>query len=191
MTASPFDPEAELAFVRDVIQRKPDAVARFAQRLRCVPRFLLAQNARYGRPLDDHELEDLVGDVSLVVWRKLDQFAGHSPLEGWILKVCTLEFMNSMRRRFRRPGEFPEGNPDNLPGPAADSAVDAERVHLAVDRVGGVEAELIRMKHFEALSFDEIAARMRTSANTVKTRYYRGIVQLERILRSSESEGGE
>ena len=62
-------------------------------------------------------------------------------------------------------------------------------IHVALERLGGIEADILRLKHFEGLTFAEIARRMGSPENTVKARYYRGLARLERMLRDPGTEG--
>lgn len=183
------DCEQDLALVREVLADREDAIERFVQRMRCVPRILAAQNARMGRPLDEHDLADLTQDTLVVIWRKLDQYAGHAPIEGWVYRLCCLELMNGIRRKRRQPrlasdlssGVTPERTSEAPRGPW-----EYEDVHSGIDWLGGHEAEVIRLKHFEDLTFEEIGRRLAVSPNTVKTRYYRGLIKLQEFLRSSK-----
>lgn len=179
----PFDPQRELAFVRAVRSRDEAAVATFEERMLCVPRFLSALNRRRGYALDEHDLADLVNDTVVIALRKLGEFEAHVPLEGWLYRLCHFELLNALRRRAReRRRVIGVEDEDSLP---ADEPPDEHRhdeVHRALERLGGVEAETVRMKHFDALTFPEIGARLSISTNTVKTRYYRGLQKLEQIL---------
>ena len=47
---------------------------------------------------------------------------------------------------------------------------------------------MVRLKHFEGLTFTQMGELLGLSANTVKSRYYRGICWLRRRLRGSLEE---
>ena len=70
--------------------------------------------------------------------------------------------------------------------PGADDLAEAESMLI---RLGGVEAQIIRLKHLESLTFDELGARMGLSANTAKTHYYRGLSRLRSMLAASGDTG--
>jgi len=57
-----------------------------------------------------------------------------------------------------------------------------------LNRVGGIEARVIRLKHLESLTFEELSARLDLPANTAKTYYYRGLARLRAMLEESEEE---
>lgn len=189
MTIEPsaFDRSTELALVRGVLERKESAILEFTDRLRCVPRILSSQNARLGRPLDDHDLADLVQDTIVVILEKLGECEGRAPVEGWIYRVCCLELMNGVRRKRRGPRQL--GPEEVKPAESEPEPLDLrEQVLGALERVGGVEAEAVTLKHFEGLTFEEISRRLQVPTSTIKTRYYKGLSRLESILGSLEGE---
>ncbi len=169
--------EDDLALARAVRAREPAALERFVRRMGCVPRMLRRQNGRLGGPLDGDDVDDLTQDVLVVIWRKLDLFEGRSTLETWVYRICRLELMNGIRRKRRRPDlmDDAERTPDDA---TAEPEDDAEAALRGLERLGPPASDVIRWKHFEALTFDEIAHRLGVSSNTVKTWYYRGICRL-------------
>jgi len=173
--------ESDRNLVREAKRDRKNAVEQFIERMRCVPRMLAAMNSRSGRPLDDQELGDLVQETLAAIWKKLDEFAGHASLETWAYRFCAHEWANGVRRKARRPtlaSECEEGallrrssHPEKGPGLA--DALDS-----GLERLRESEAAVIRCRHFEDLTFEEIARRLALSVNTVKTRYYRGLEKL-------------
>jgi RNA polymerase sigma factor (sigma-70 family) len=172
----PFDAARELAFVRAVLAGREPEVVLFEQRMLCVPRMVGALNRRRARPLQDHDLSDLVQDTILIVLRQL---------EGWIYRLCYLEFLNAVRRRGRQreqsmePGELP------LTASADTASHDHDDLHLALEELGGAEAEVIRMKYFTDLTYQEIAELLAEPANTIKTRYHRAMTKLTERLNNT------
>mgnify|MGYP002784519571 CR=1 FL=1 len=196
MARTPDDPQQDLELVRRALDGDAVAKPALADRLRCVPRMLAGLNARHGRPLDEHDLADAVQDTLLVVWRKLSTYDGRTGLEGFVFKICVFELMNAIRRQRRQPQAF---DPNEHPpvDPADDVLrrwIEREAIDRAIDRVGNVEATALRLKHWEGLTFDEMAARLGTSPANAKDRYYRGLARLCEILRKergNEEQGHE
>jgi len=177
---------ADRDLVRAVVAGDEPATAVFVRRMQCVPRFLSVLSAR-GVP-DEQEIGDLVQSVLASVWRRLPDFGGHAALESWVYPFCVHELMNANRRRRRRPWRS-EDVPEPPAPPGPDPAWLHDDVHAALERLGADEAEVIRRKHFEGLTFEEISLRLRISTNTVKTRYYRALVKLRGMLKA-DSQGG-
>lgn len=187
-------PEAhpDLDLVAASLRGESVAIDRLAYRLRCVATFLRAANARLGRPLNEHDLADLAQDVTLIILNKRHEYAGRAPLEAWIASICNLELHNGIRKK-RRHASTQYLEPEdlmNLTATATPDPGDEERILQALARLGGVEAETIRIKHFEGLTFEEIGQRLRISPNTAKTRYYRGMLRLKELL-ATEDHGEE
>lgn len=182
--------EADLALVRGTLEGEPECVDRFVRRMNCVPLILASQNARLGRALSPVEIQDLAQDVLLTIWKKLDTFAGLSGLETWIYRICCLELLNAIRRQ--RRGRYLATLDERLTAaPETDHGPDLleyEHVHRGLERIEPPEADVIRLKHFQGLSFEEIAARLSIPVNTSKTRYYRGLRKLQELLRALEEE---
>ncbi len=178
--------------VGQVLAGENAATQEFVERMRCVPRILAAKNARSGRPLSHDDLADLAQEVFSIVWRKLSEFRGEARIEAWVYPFCQLQYMNALRRNTRRPAPFEVDGEDAEPdaagtavrgeGPEGLDPLDATHVHAALERLSEAEKEVIRMKQFDDLTFDEIAARTGISVNTAKTRYYRGLVRLRDLL---------
>ena len=51
-----------------------------------------------------------------------------------------------------------------------------------IERIDPRDAEVIQLKHFRHLSFDEIGETLGISPNTAKSRYYRALVRLREML---------
>ena len=182
----------DLDLVRATLRGDRSAVDRFVGRMGCVPRMLAVQNGRFGRPLDVEEVADLVQDVLVVIWKKLDQFQGRAALETWVYRVCRWELQNAIRRKRRQPVLVEEAD-TALPvrqEPGALAAFDrADSALVGLSRLGPPAADVIRLRHFEQLTFDEIGERLQISPNTAKTQYYRGLIKLRSII-DGLAEGG-
>lgn len=192
MTSDETDPDRhddDLALAAAVLVGDEPAILQFSDRLTCVPRILSAQNAKLGRPLDVHDLADLAQDAVVIILEKLGSYEGRAPLEGWIYRVCSLEFMNTLRRKRRGPRPMLDAEEESLEAESTGSQASLaqrEQVGRALAKIGGAEAETISLKHFEGLTFEEMSIRLKTAVSTLKTRYYRGMTKLESILTAEE-----
>lgn len=191
--SQPGDHAADMELAREVARNEPSAVDRFLVRMRCVPLILAAKNRRLGSPFTQDEINDLAQDTLTLLWKKLDTFGGRAQLETWAYRFCVLELMNSLRKKRRRRAadersareESRGGEPSTID---VHPGLDYDHVYLALDRLGDPEAEIVRMKHFRQLTFEEIGAELAISPNTAKTCYYRGLVKLRELLRAHGEE---
>lgn len=176
--------------VRGVLAHMDSAIERFGRRMRCVPRILAAQNARLGSPLSDEDLADLTQDTLMVIWRKLDQYSPSYPLEGWVYRISTLELLNFVRKK-RRRNELLRDLAEERAGAVEagtegreESGRDLEELQRGLATLEEKEARVIRLKHFEDRTFEEIAQDLSISQGTAKTRYYRGMLKMRAFFES-------
>ena len=148
-----------------------------------MPRVLSSINVRRGGRLSSHDLEDLIGDCLLGIWKKLGSFHGEATLEGWIYRFCFLEFMNKVRLLCRRPEiARPELSQYESPQELLDRDLEREDLERSLLLSGPPDADVVRLKHYEDLTFDGIARALGITTKMAKTRYYRGIAWLQREL---------
>lgn len=175
--------EADLALVRGALGGNARDVERLGDRLACVPRLVSVLNARRGRRLSVQDVEDLAQDALIGIWKKLGSYHGEATLEAWLHRFCFLEFMNRVRLASRRP-EVASGHLETAMGRPVDPDADLEREELerTLDRLGSPDADVVRLKHFEELTFEGIGGVLGITTKMAKTRYYRGIAWLQREL---------
>lgn len=168
--------------VRAVLGGDRLAGERLAERLACVPRLLAVLNRRRGSRLSPHDLEDLAQDALLGIWKKLGSYHGEATLEGWLHRFCFLELMNRTRLLSRRP-EAAAGFLETLPA-AEGARADLEREELerGLEALGPPDADVVRLKHFDELTFEGVGRVLDITTKMAKTRYYRGIAWLQREL---------
>ena len=164
-----------------------EALDLLVDRLRVIPRFLEAINRRHGKGFSEADLDDLSQDTALRVWRKLDELGSLSTLDNWIYRFCVLEYMNRMRKASRAPRL--SAARDDVPEPSTEKSPAVEELAACLDELPQAEAEVVELRHFDGLGFQEIGARLSISANTAKTRYYRALTRLRFKLRSAVPEG--
>ena len=171
-------PRADLRLVRDALRGERGACDQLVARLDCIPRILHHLNRRRGGYLTDDELAEATQDVLLAVWNKLERFDGESTLENWAYGFCTYQMMSAFRTKRRRThGELR----DVVAGCEADPAVtlpDHDAVQECLETLSAGQADVIRRKHFDQMTFEEIAARLAMPPTTAKSLYYRGLEQM-------------
>jgi RNA polymerase sigma-70 factor (ECF subfamily) len=164
------------------------------KRLCCVPKFLAVRNRRYGRELSREDLNDCTQDVLSIVWRKLSSFRGEAALETWVYRIAMHEFMNCFRRSTRSrvlDVEDMDSTVDRGASGHSKRTDDQELLEVMLDRLGPPGDDVLRLKHYEGLTFDEVGARLSLSANTVKTHYYRSLKRLRELLELELMGGGD
>lgn len=180
----------DLALVRRALAGDRAAKEQLALRLACVGRMVAARNRSFGGALDEHTLRDVVGDVVMRVLQKLGDYSGYAAFESWVYVFCEGELRNAVRRRRRlaaREVATADGAEDAVTA-AVPPAVD-EDVHQCLEKLPEEDRRVMRWKHFEDATLEEIAARLVKNLNTVKSRYTRALRQLKLCLQRRGKEG--
>ncbi len=179
---------ADLALVQRSLLGNMEATNQFLNRLTSVASIVASRNARMGRPLDSSEVDDVVQSALLIIWQKRSTFTGSGPLEPWIYRISYLEFMNRLRKRFRSHKSIEDvgiESADHLESKDRELPIEFESLYLGLDAVGPPDSDVIRLKHFESMTFDEVGARLDIPSSTAKTQYYRGLLKLRQHLGDS------
>ena len=116
------------------------------------------------------DVDDLLDDVLLVLWRRLDD----APADGalpWTYGIARRCLANHRRARERRARLLRRVGPDVRGGEGVDWTSDREAgLHRALDRLSALDREVVRLWAWEQLEPREIAVILDTSPNAVSVR---------------------
>ena len=140
-----------------------------------------------GRVGHAEDLDDLVQDTLVAIWRRLDSFAGQATLETWAYRFCQFQVANRLRARGRLPRQLAPDAVRDDPDETA-TLLDYDDVYRALERLPADDAAVVRLKHFGQRTFEEIATDLSISPNTAKSRYYRGLGRLKELLAATREE---
>jgi RNA polymerase sigma factor (sigma-70 family) len=133
------------------------------------------------------EIEDVVQEAMLKVWRRADQFdATRGGASTWIFTIARNERINLLRREIRP--ELDPNDPALVPAPErpADDQVaerqDAERLRQALTTLPVDQAEILHLAFFGDLSHSAIAERLSLPLGTVKSRIRLAVGRLRDYL---------
>ncbi len=146
------------------------------------------------------EAEDLLQEVFVRLVRMIDKYEHDGRFEAWLFRIA----MNLARDRVRRIRKSPivlaaeirnddaEDRSDepldrasgDRPGPAhaAELGEEIDRMQEAMGKLNPAEREVIMLRHFSEMSFNEIAELMGTPLGTALARAHRGLKRLREIL---------
>lgn len=134
------------------------------------------------RMVGRQDADDLTQDVFLTLFRKLEQFDGHSKLETWLFRLATNEALQHLRRSKRRTTTTLGAEPETVD---RDHVEASEENRLLQDAVSNLEPELravLLLKEQHGLSYREIAESMRIPGGTVGSRLNRARKELREEL---------
>ncbi len=147
------------------------------------------------------DAEEICQDSFLAVIRNIDSFQGESRLQTWIFRIAgnkARDFVERQHAAKRGGGQKPVSlqaeDPEtgltlDPPGtsPAPDLALlNSEQlalVHEALRRLGGPCQEIIELRYFADLGYDEISRSLRLNPKTVSSRLSKCLDRLEEIAR--------
>jgi RNA polymerase sigma factor (sigma-70 family) len=157
-------------------QRAPRFDALFSATHRRVLGYVLRRGAS---PTD---AEDVVADVYVVAWRRLDDIPWDDPLP-WLIGVARNVLRS--RQRARRRNDALLGRLRSEPGPepaAVTVADDIAAVRRALAALSDPDRELLQLAAVEELSPAQIAVALGCTAVTARVRLHRARVRLRAAL---------
>jgi len=131
---------------------------------------------------DEDEAEEVVGDVFVQVWRRIDQHdARRGPLVPWILSIARNRSLDALRRRrrwWRKAERSEQAHSDEADDIVASAPHEAavpgwplhHEVHAALGLLPDEQRRVVLLAYFEGLTHSEIARRLDQPLGTVKTR---------------------
>jgi RNA polymerase sigma-70 factor, ECF subfamily len=150
---------------------------------------------------NDKQAEDIAQEVFLRAYEHFDHLHTSPTARGWLKTVTTnlsLNYLTRYRRRWRffselRPAASEEGAPEpELGEPQPDTLLadlGAEERHvligIALRKLPGHQRLALVLYHFEELSYEEIAVKLRASLAKIKTDIRRGRAALLPLLKTS------
>jgi RNA polymerase sigma-70 factor (ECF subfamily) len=152
------------------------------------------QGAIYRLIGSEEEARDLCQEAFLKAYRGLGAFKGEARFSSWLYQIALNLCRDRMRRRRGRTlvsldaleadGQAPVLREEATALDLVETRDLQRRVKAAVLDLGEEQREVIVLKEYEGLTFQEIAEVLDLPVSTVKTRLYRGLDRLrERLVR--------
>lgn len=160
------------------------------------------------------DVEEVCQEVFLTVIKSLHTFQGNSQFQTWLFRIAANKARDYRQRQHaaKRGGgqatvpldtapmddsdeTFRVDPPSPLPGPDL-SLVNAERLSVvgaALEQLGGPCQEIIELRYFADLSYEEIATSLALNPKTVSSRLSKCLDKLEVVTRTllAREEAGE
>ncbi len=145
---------------------------------------------------DMHAADDLLQEVSSVLWEKFDRYDQARPFGPWALGIARLEVLKWRQRLARKREVLSTEAVEALMDTATDHAgeVDERLAHLrhCLDGLAGKTRQVLRLRYWRMLRVQQIAEHMSKSAAAIEM----ALVRVRRALRTcvekklSASRGG-
>ena len=129
------------------------------------------------------DAEDLVQQVFLIAYRKLDQLRDPIAARSWLFTILRRCFSKSLQRRKPWHTQTVPLDIENLPEPITPQlAIDQEELQQALDELPPKHRLVLVMFYFEDCSYREIAEQLDIPLGTVMSRLARAKAQLKTQL---------
>jgi RNA polymerase sigma-70 factor (ECF subfamily) len=174
-------PAEDMAAVEAILRGDRDA---FAELVRRYQNLVAGVAWRYGIRRDD--IEDVVSEVMIKVYRNLHQYRPDYPFSTWLYRLAANHILDLGRRARKEHGrtEMPAQVADDAPGPE-ERVESRERRSLVREALSDIDPryrEAIFLVYVEGKRVDEVARTLGVPEGTVKTRLMRGRDALRKIL---------
>jgi len=143
-----------------------------------------------------HEVEDLLGEISLRLVKQLKKYDHRDRFEPWLFRIAANMVRDRIRRRVSRPRTASLSASDDASGSLADGlsgndeSVDSrllaaeagEQLSSAMQTLDETTREMVLLRYFGALSFKELADRFHCPLGTVLAKVHRGLRALRKVM---------
>lgn len=152
----------------------------------------------YGLLGSPEDARDATQETFFAAYRNLQGFRGEAKVSSWLHRIAVNQCISRQRRARARPETYLDEDglaarllaaPERAsPARGAEARERHEAVRRAVAALPPELREVVLMKEFEELTFQEIADALQIPLSTVKSRLYTALRQLRMRLGKYETE---
>lgn len=197
-----MSPEMETRLIARCRQGEADAWdALFDEHYAATGRFLF----QLATDLSPEDLEEVCQETFLTVIRSIESFQGHSRIQTWVFRIAANKAHDYRVRQHaaKRGGgvaplslnqEDPQTGltldlPASAPGPD-DRLIKDEQIAVlraALDHLGEPCQEMLELRYFGDMSYDDLASELKLNPKTVSSRLSRCLDRLEVLMRKQSA----
>jgi RNA polymerase sigma-70 factor (ECF subfamily) len=141
----------------------------------------------------EDEAKDAAQETFIAAYKNLSRFRGEAKVSSWLHRIAVNQCLTTKRRSKTRAEEFldhEDGSdertfvaaPQHSPGRKAEAQERTNVVRQAVRALPTELREVVVMKEFEEMTFQEISDTLDVPLSTVKSRLYTALKQLKMRL---------
>lgn len=140
---------------------------------------------------NSEDAADVAQEAFLSAWRGLPSFRGEAGFSTWLYRLTSNAAIDQLRKGKRQreeasldDGDLPLDVPDRQPGPqeAVESAELQRAVADGLRELSEDHRQILLLREYQGLSYDEIAQALEVDLGTVKSRISRARRALRKIL---------
>ncbi len=151
------------------------------------------------------DVEDVIQEVFIKVYKNIKKFRGESSLSTWIYRITVNVCKDMLGKKHRRKeiltsfGEEDDDEKNTIREPADEvqpsnelmRMLSAEEISKAIDSLSKEDKLLINLREIEGMSYEQISEIMDKPVGTVKSRLHYARERLKGILEESLGIKGE
>ena len=126
------------------------------------------------------DAEDVLQETFIGAFRGLRSFEGRASVKTWLTRILVMQAGQWRRSRRRRKFE-PMGDSMAASGPSAEAGLD---VRAAIAQLSPEHREVVVLREFERMSYEEIAEALDVPRGTVESRLHRARSELREKLKA-------
>ena len=147
--------------------------------------FLRYRERVYGffrrRMNDAAQAEELAQETFLAVLRAVQRYEPRATFRAYLFGIA-FNILAAHRRKSGLNATQSDSTREDVSDPSGTNPENVIWVRQAVDRLDVAEREVLLLREFEELSYEEIAKILRAPVNTVRSRLFRARMALREIL---------
>lgn len=138
---------------------------------------------------DIEAAEDITQEVFIRVWKNIRKFDLNKDFKPWIFQIAKNASIDYLRKRKTIPfSRFENSQGQNMltetlaeKGPDLIENLDTKtEFEKTISGLSDKDKNLMQLRHSQGMSFKEIAQKMNSSINTIKSRYRRTIKSMQK-----------
>lgn len=153
----------------------------------------------YGILKREDEAKDAVQDTFIAAYRNLARFRGDAKVSSWLHRIAVNQCLTRKRKEKTRSESFiDENDPEEYrvfiaplsqsPSKLSEKQERLEAVRTAVNSLPPELREVVLLKEFHEMTFQEISDEIQMPLSTVKSRLYTALKQLRMKLENTPVE---
>jgi RNA polymerase sigma-70 factor (ECF subfamily) len=155
--------------------------------------FLRYRERVYGffrrRMNDAAQAEELAQETFLAVLRAAQRYEPRATFRAYLFGIA-FNILAAHRRKSALNTTQSDNATDEVSDPSGTNSESVIWVRQAVERLDAPEREVLLLREFEELSYEEIAKILRAPVNTVRSRLFRARMSLREILATTSGNFG-
>lgn len=137
------------------------------------------------------DTDDVLQNTFIKIWKGLPGFRETSGLFTWMYRIATNEAITFLKIRQRERAMIADDQDDMIKGrlksdPFFDGDDLFEKLQVAIGNLPPKQKMVFRMKYFDEMTYEEMAAMLGTSVGALKASYFHAVRKIQSAFETSD-----